>query len=157
MKQTVIILLSASRTISNSSSSQPRMGLFHQHMTHQAGLQASGAYGLQLLAVIYQSAAGAAPWCRRDGAPPVSQFVRDGKRFLHRIGDLASGHLDTQGVHGILKFDPVLAALNGVYLNADDLNVIFFQDAFLCKLRTEIQSGLSAQVGEQGRRDAPWR
>lgn len=40
----------------------------------------------------------------------------------------------------------VLAALDGVYLHADNLNVIFIQDACLRQLGAKIKTGLSAEV-----------
>src|SRR5699024_839930 len=59
------------------------------------------------------------------------------------------GHLDSKTCHGLLEFLSVLAALDGIYLNADYLYIVFVKNACCCQLRTQVQSGLSAQVREQ--------
>ena len=55
-----------------------------------------------------------------------------------------------QGLHGLFEFDPVLAPFDGVHLNADDLDPVFVQDAFLVELAGQVHAALAAQVGKQG-------
>ena len=125
-------------------------GLFHQHLTHQAGLEASGADGLQLFPVVDQAAAGTAHGVGGTQHDRVAQLVSDGQSLLHAVGHLAAGHFNAQSVHGFFKLDAVLPALNGVHLHADDLHMVFIQDSLGGKLRAEIQPGLASQVGKQG-------
>ena len=125
-------------------------GFLYQHLSYKAGLKPSGAYGFQLFPVINQSAPCAAHGVSGTENYRIAQLVRNGEGFFHGIGDLASGHFDSQSVHGILKLNPVFSAFNGVYLHADDLYVIFVQDSFLGQFGTEIQTGLASQVGEKG-------
>ena len=68
------------------------------------------------------------------------------QRLLHRVSHFTSGHFNAQLLHGMFEFDTVLAALNGIYLNADDLYIIFVQNTGLGQFGTEIQTGLSAQI-----------
>ena len=69
--------------------------------------------------------------------------------MFHRVRDLGSGHPDSEAVHGLLEFDPVLPTLDRVELHADDLNAEALQNACLRKLGTEVEARLAAQVREQ--------
>ena len=113
-------------------------GFLHQHLTHQAGLQAPGAHRLQFLFVVNQSAAGATHGVSGTKNNRVTQLIRDGQCLIHGICHFTAGHLDAQLVHGVLKLDPVLASLDGIHLNADDLHVVFVQNARAGKLCAEI-------------------
>ena len=104
--------------------------LFHQHLSHKTGLQSSCHDCLQFFFIINQTAAGAAHSIGRTENHRITELLSDGKTVLHTVGNLASGHLDAQLVHGLLKLDAVLAALNSVYLHADYLHVIFIQNSF---------------------------
>ena len=119
----------------------------HQDLAHQRGLQAPGADGFQLLRVVDQAAAGAAHGIGGTQHHGIAQVVRNLQGLVHRIGHLTAGHLDAQLVHGFLEFDPVLAPLDGVHLDADDLHAVFVQNTVFRQLRTEVQAGLAAQVG----------
>ena len=50
----------------------------------------------------------------------------------------------------MLEFDSVFTAFDGVYLNADHLNMIFVQNAGFVQFGTQIQPGLPAQVRKKG-------
>ena len=115
-------------------------GFFYQNLSHQTGLQTSGTYGLQFFYIINQAAAGTAHGVSRTQNNRITQFVRNGKGFIHTVSHFTSCHLNTQTVHGVLKLNTVFATLNGIYLNTDYFYVIFIQNTFFCQLRTEIQS-----------------
>ena len=125
-------------------------GFLHQDLPHQTGLKPSGADGFQLFFIIDQAAARAAHGIGGTKHHRVPQTVRDPKRLLHAVGDLASCHFNAEGVHGLLEFDPVLTPLDGVHLDADHLYIVFIQNARLAQLRAQIQAGLAAQIGQQG-------
>ena len=124
--------------------------LFYQNLAYQAGLKTSGADGFQFVHIVNQAAARAAHGIGGTKHHRISQTVRDGQSFFHAVGNLTPGHFDSQRVHRILEFDPVLAPFNGVHLNADNLHIVFIQHACLAQLRAEVQAGLPAQVGKQG-------
>ena len=57
------------------------------------------------------------------------KLFSDLNSFLYGISLVASGHLDTQGVHGILELDTVFTSLDGVNLDTYDLYVVFLENA----------------------------
>lgn len=53
------------------------------------------------------------------------ELICDGESLIYRVGNLTSCHFYSDCVHGFLEFDSVLTALNGIYLNTDDFDVVF--------------------------------
>ena len=121
-----------------------------QDLVHDADRQAPRRDGAELLHVVDHAAAGAAHGVGGPDDDRVAQLFRDFLRFLDRVGGIAPGHVNAQAVHGLLEGDAVLAALDGVRLDADDLHAEFVQHAGLVQFRGEVQAGLAAQVGEEG-------
>ena len=124
--------------------------LLDQNLAHQRGGQTALADDLQLFLIINQTAAGAAHGVGRTQNDRVIQLLSDGQSLIHGVGDLASGHLDAQLVHGLLELDAVLAALDGVHLNTDNLHVVLVQHTGGVQLGAQVQTGLATQVGQQG-------
>ena len=112
--------------------------LLYQHLANQAGLQASRANRLQLVLIVNQSAACAAHGVSGTKYNGIAELVSDRECLVNGVCNFTARHLDAQLVHGILEFDSVLAALDGIHLHADDLYVIFVQNACTCKLCAEI-------------------
>ena len=125
-------------------------GLLDQHLTHQRGGQTALTDDLQLFLVIDQTAAGAAHGVCRTQNDRIIQLLGDGQSLIHGVGHLAAGHLDAQLVHGLLELDAVLAALDGIDLHADDLHIVLVQHTGVVQLSAQVQTGLAAQVGQQG-------
>ena len=123
--------------------------LLDQHLADERGLQPARAHRGQLQRVVDDAAARAAHGVGRAQHHRVAETVRDGERLVHGIGDLGSGHVDAQVVHRLLELDAVLAALDGVHLHADDLDVVLVQHAQLVQLRAEVQAALPAEVGQE--------
>ena len=121
-----------------------------EDLMNEGCLQAAGHDDLELFPVVDKSAAGAAHRIGRTQNDRIAETVGDLKTFLHRVGYLAPGHLDAKLCHGLLEFDTVLAALNGVDLDTDDLDIVLVENAFLIELGGEIQTGLAAEVRQQG-------
>ncbi len=101
-------------------------GLLHKHLPHKACLQSSGAHHLQLVLIVDKTAARAAHGVGRTQHHGIAELFRNGKRLVHGVCHLAARHLNAQLVHGLFKFNAVLAALDGVHLHADHLHVILF-------------------------------
>ena len=104
-------------------------GLFHQDLSHQGSLQASGDDCPQLVLIINQTAAGAAHGISGAQNHGITQLLSYGQSVIHRISHLGAGHLNAERVHGILELDTVLASLYGIHLHSYDLYVIFIQNA----------------------------
>ena len=140
-----VMLLAAAAAASLEPEAQER-GRVHQHLAYQAGLQSPCGNGFQLFYIVHQAAAGSAHGISRTQNHRITQLFRNGYGFVYRIGYLAAGHLNAETVHGMLKLDPVFPPLNGIYLDADNLYIVLFQDAGFGKLRTKIKTGLSAEI-----------
>ncbi len=124
--------------------------LLDQDLTDERCLQAAGTDCLQFFFIIYEAAAGTAHGIGGTEDDRITKPVGDRQGFLHTVGHFTAGHLDAQLVHCLLKLNAVLAALDGIRLNADDLDTVLIQNSFLVQLRAQIQSGLTAQIGKQG-------
>ncbi len=124
-------------------------GFLDQNLSDEACGNAAVGDRAQFFRVVDQPASGAAhgiSWTNDHG---VAQFIGDLLGLRYAIGRRAFGHINAQLSHRCLKGDAVLAALNGVHLDADDLYVVFFEHAGLGQLGTEVKSRLSAQVGQE--------
>ena len=124
--------------------------LLDQHLTYQGRLESAGADDLQLVNIVYHSAAGTAHRVGRAQYNRILQLFSDLHSLFNGVSYLASGHFDTQLLHGVLELNTVLAALDSVYLHADNLYVVLFKHAGFAQLRAEIKSGLTAEVRQQG-------
>ena len=124
-------------------------GFLDQNLADEAGLQTARADGAQLVHIIDKAAACAAHRVGGTQHHGISQLFRDGEGVVDGIGHFAAGHLDPQLVHGVLELDAVLAALDGIDIDADHLHIVFLEDAGLVQLRAQVQAGLSAEVRQQ--------
>ena len=115
-------------------------GFLYQDLPYQTGLQTSGADRTQFFLIIYQSASCASHGISGAQHHGIPQPVRNFQRFFHTVRHFAAGHLNPQFIHGFLKFDSILAALNGIHLHTDNLHIIFVQNTRIGKLRTQIQT-----------------
>ena len=121
----------------------------NQYLAYGACLQTSCAYGLELFLVIYQTAAGTAHGICGTQNYGISQIVCYLKSLVNAVAYFAARHAYAKAFHGLLEFDTVLTALNGIYLNADNLYAILIKYALFIKLSTEVKSRLTAKVGKQ--------
>ena len=120
--------------------------LFHQNLADKTGLEASCTDFFQFFFIMDKAAACSAHCVSRAENNRITKLFSNPQSFFNTVGNLASGHLNSEALHRILEFDAVLSALNRIYLNTDDLYTVFIQHAVFCKLRTKIKTGLSAQI-----------
>ncbi len=80
--------------------------------------------------------------------PDIPACPQSQKCLVYGVGDVASCHLNTKRIHGILKLNTIFAALDGIYLYADHLHIVFIQNACCLQLGAKIQSGLSVPGSE---------
>ncbi len=123
-------------------------GFFYKHLAHHAGGKAASNHGLQLLLVVYQSAASAAHGIGRTQDNRISKTRRDSFGFFNAVGQLAAGHFDTQLGHGLLEGVSVLAALDSVQVHPNNLDVKLIEYPRLGQLRRQIQAGLTTKIGQ---------
>ena len=128
----------------------PQDRLLNKHLSYKAGLEPSCADGFQFFSVVDQSAACASHCVCRTENNRIAQLLCNIQRFFHTVGYLAPCHFNADGIHGLFKFDPVLASFNGVYLDSDHLNIVFVKYAFFRKFRAQVQAGLPPEVRQKG-------
>ncbi len=121
-----------------------------QDLPDQAGRDAARGDDAQFLDVVDQAAARSAHRISRPDHHRVAERLGDLFGVFDRIGRLAARHLDAETVHGFLKRDAVFAALDGIDLDADNLDAVFGQNTGFMQLRAKIEGRLAAQVRQQG-------
>ena len=123
--------------------------LLDQDLGDRGRGQAAGDRGLELVDVVDQATAGAAHGVGGAQHTRVAELLGDLDGFLDRVRDAAAGHLDAELGHRVLELLAILAALDGIDLDADDLDAVLVEDARLGKLARKVEAGLAAQVGKQ--------
>ncbi len=101
----------------------------HKDLSDETGGDPPAGDGAQFLQVVNEAAARAAHRVGRADHDGIAEFRCDLLRLFHGISRLAQRHIYSQAVHGFLEGDPVLAAFDGVHLDAKHLDIIFFQDS----------------------------
>ncbi len=112
---------------------------FDQDLADHTGLDAALGDRLQFFEVIDQATTRAAHGIGRADDDRITELSGDGFGFRHGIGRFAARHLDAEPGHGFLESDAVLAALDGIDLDADHLDTILFEDTLLAELGAEIE------------------
>ena len=120
--------------------------LLNQYLSYQTCLQTSCTDGLQLFYIVDKSATGTAHCIGRTQNNWVTKLICNRKCFFHRIGNLTACHLNSQFIHSFLKFNSILATFDCIYLNADDLYIIFVKYTCSSKLGTQIKTRLTTEV-----------
>ena len=123
--------------------------LFDQELADQAGAQTAERDGAEILHVVDDPASRAA---HRVGGPDHDRIAdprRDLLRFLYGVGELAPRHVDAKARHCGLEGLAVLAALDGVDVDADHLHAEALEHPRAGQLRAEVETGLAAQVGQE--------
>ena len=123
--------------------------LLDEDLMDEGGLESACGDGSEFLDVVAEAAAGAAHGVGGSDDDGEADFLGDGLGALDGVCDLAACHVDAEAVHGLLEGVAVLAALDGVDLDADDLDAIAVEDAFGGEFGGEVECGLSAEVGEE--------
>ena len=122
----------------------------HQHLVDQAGGQAAGDDDPQFLQIFDQAAAGAAHRVGRADDDRIAELGGDLLGVFEGRDGGAARHLDAEAVHGLLEGDAVLAALDGVDVDADDLDPVALKDPGAIQFGGEVEARLAAEVGEDG-------
>ena len=122
---------------------------FDQHLSDDTRRKTPRRHFTELVHIVNESSSGTAhriggPHDRRQADAP-----ENGLRLLQRVRDFALGHGDAQAVHRVFEGLSVLAAFNGIDLDADHLHAVFFQHARLVQLGGEVQSRLTAKIRQQ--------
>ena len=114
--------------------------LLYQNLVDETGLKTSCANCLKLIPVVNETAACATHGIGRTENHRIAELISYLKSFFNAVGNLTSGHLYTELVHGFLKLDTVFATLNGIHLYSDYLNTILVKDTFLIKFGAEVET-----------------
>ena len=123
--------------------------LFDEDLMNRRCRQAARHDRAKLLDVVDQAAARTAHRVGRTKNTRIAQAIGDVDGIFNRISDFATGHFDTEGVHGLFEGIAVFAALDGVNLNADDLHAVLVEDTLTRQIGAQVKARLTTQVGKK--------
>ena len=104
----------------------------------------------QLLPGVGDAAAGAAERVRRTDDDRQTDLAGEIDRVLDRVNDLGGDDRLADLLHGVLEHLAVLRLCDGGRVRAEQLDAHLFEEAVLAQLHGEVQTGLAAEVGQQG-------
>ena len=125
-------------------------GLLHQHLMDRRQGEGVQADLHQFFFIIGKAAAGAA---QGEGGPQnhgVANAQGRGLGFLDGVGDLGGDDRLADGQAHLLKQLPILRPLDGGAGGAQQLYPALLQDALLLQLHGKVQTGLTADAGDDG-------
>ena len=116
-----------------------------------AGVHDAGGRDLaQLLPGVGDAAAGAAEGVRRTDDDRQTDLAGEIDRVLDRVNDLGGDDRLADLLHGVLEHLAVLRLCDGGRVRAEQLYAHLLEEAVLAQLHGEVQTGLTAEVGQQG-------
>ena len=124
--------------------------LFHQNLMHRGQGQSFFHHFPQAGFVVGKAAAGAAQGKGGAQNHGITDFLRRLHRLLHGVGDLGGDNGLADGFAELLEQFPILGLFNGLYAGAQQLDFTLLQNALLCQLNGQIQTGLAADAGDNG-------
>ena len=103
----------------------------------------------QIVGIVGKTGASAAHRERRPHHYRVVEFFSGRKTLVERMTDPAASRLGTDSFHDAAELLPVLASLDRVDICTNQLHVVLGEDARPIQCRGGVQSGLTAQGGQQ--------
>ena len=124
--------------------------LLDQHLMDGRQAQTVGADLAQLGLVLTDAAAGAAHGEGGAHDHGVVDLLSEGQSVVQVLHHLAGDAGLAQLLHGVLEQLPVLGAVDGLGLAAQQTHALGLQEAFPGQGHGHVQAGLAAQVGQDG-------
>ncbi len=100
-------------------------GLFHQHLTHQAGLDTPLANLFQFVRCIHKATPDTAHGIGGAQNHGITQLVCNRQSIFHAISHFTARHCNAQAVHGFLECNPVFAPFDGIDFDTDHFDAVF--------------------------------
>ena len=125
-------------------------GLLDQHLVHGRELECVEADFNQFLFVVCKATAGTAEGKCRTQHHGITNTVGSFLGLFNGVGDLGGNNRLTNGLAQLLEQLSVLSSLNGFTAGTQQLHTALFQDTLLLQLHSQIQTGLSADAGNDG-------
>ena len=124
--------------------------LLDQNLVNAGVHDAGGRDLAQLLPGVGDAAAGAAERVRRTDDDRQTDLAGEINRVLDRVNDLGGNDRLADLLHGVLEHLAVLRLCDGGRVRAEQLYAHLLEEAVLAQLHGEVQTGLTAEVGQQG-------
>ena len=122
---------------------------FDEALAGERSVKAAHADRAELLDVVAESAAGAAHRVGGTDHHGIADLVLDEIHgLLDRMDDAGARSVDAEALHRGLEHLAVLAALDGVEIDADHLHAVLLEDALLGELHGEVEACLAAEIGK---------
>ncbi len=113
----------------------------------RCGQTASGDT-FEILLVVCHSGAEATHRERRANHDGVTELGHGRANLVHRVADGRAGGFAAALRDDVLEFLPVLAALDGVEVGADEFDVVLVEDSLLGQRNRGVECGLTAECRE---------
>ena len=118
-------------------------GFLHQYLVNGGGLQSSIQGLVEILFVVYESAAGATQGEGGADHQGESNLLRKLFSFEKRIGGFCLGYGHSQLDHPLAEFLAVFRLVDGFDVNPDQTHVVLFPDSEFFGFFCQIEGGLS--------------
>ena len=128
----------------------PQDGFFDHDLVDETGIQSFFGDLLQVFGIVGHTAAGAAQGIGRPDDNRETDFTGNIPGLLKIGGDAAPGNLESDGGHCLPEPVTVFGLFNSIKRGPDHLHPELFQYPHLSRLDGRIQTGLSAQGGQEG-------
>ena len=123
--------------------------LLDQNLVNTRVHDAGGRNFAQLLPGVGDAAAGAAERVRRTDDDRQTDLTGEINRILNRVNNLGGNDRLADLLHGVLEHLAVLCLCDGGRISAEQLYAHFIKETVLAQLHGEVQTGLTAEVGQQ--------
>jgi hypothetical protein len=125
-------------------------GLLDEDLADGAGGDAVGGEATELIGRGRDTGATTTEDVRRPDDGGQADVVDDGERLVEVVGDTRPGGFEPDLGHGLLEQVAVFGRGDGLGLGADELDAELGQDSRGLELHGQVQTGLSAQGGQNG-------
>ena len=124
-------------------------GFVDQQFVGRGQVQTTSTDFLELVAVVGNTAAGAAHSEGRADDAREADVVSHFPGFFHGMGDGGPRTLEADLLHGLVEAVTVFGFINGVGVGADHFHAVLFQNAVALEVQGAVQRGLAAHGGQQ--------
>ncbi len=124
-------------------------GFVDQQFVGRRQVQTTGTDFLELVAVVGNTAAGAAHGEGGADDAREADVVSHFPGFFHGVGNRGPRTLEADLLHGLVEAVPVFGFINGVGVGADHFHAVLFQNAVALEVQGAVQRGLAAHGGQQ--------
>src|SRR5215469_14319590 len=126
-------------------------GFFNQGLVNRGEIEAAGEHFEELFAIVGHASARSAEreaWPHDDRE---SNLAGEFETVSEIVDQRRLGNIEADLLHGVFKVESVLGFLDGFHVGANQLHVELFEHAIVGQLDGEVERGLAADGGKNGK------